>query len=103
MAHSFGHYGQLAGAKDGRTPLALEGDDAAVNQEQLILIHVAVVGQRPLAEKDAQDQIIELGQFYHRERLGEPGGLLRDADLFERFQFSHSRSSLEYASLVALG
>ena len=78
MPNAFGHDGQLAGPQDEVAPFAVETNRAAVGQEQLVLIQVAMVRHRPLAEKDAQHDIVDLGQVDHSERLSQPGAVLGD-------------------------
>jgi len=76
VPQSLGDDGQFTGSEDDRTPVAFEADRTGVHQEQLVLIDVQVEWQRPLTQKDAQYQIIDLGQVHHGEWLAERGTLL---------------------------
>jgi hypothetical protein len=69
--------------QDDRAPVTLQADAATVDQKQLVLIQMAVKGQGPLAEEDADHKVIHLSQVNHGERLGQPCGLPVDVYLFE--------------------
>jgi hypothetical protein len=63
-----------------------------VHQKKLVLVDVQVERQRPLAQKDAQHKIIDLGQIHHGKWLVECGTLLRIIDNLKAWLLVHGCS-----------
>jgi hypothetical protein len=61
VSQTFGDNGKIARSEDDGAPIALQTDGATVHQEQLVLIDMLVEGHCALAQKHAQDQVIDLG------------------------------------------